>query len=293
MSWYWWVLITVVAFALGMASLLYFQKTHAPDRRKGDRRSGDRRTGAHALPGGLVDRRKADRRSGLDRRKGKPAWQLATVVVSVAFLSIIGVVAYAESQVASIFAGSSPELINSGWADCDTPITWSMDVSRLNAADARIAERQIRQDLTKWGDVSGLDFQYVGEVPVVYDDTNFVVTSEVHPSERHIYIAFLHQDESSLLDARTVGFASPTKVWKDSKQITEGSMVLSIEYVKKTSAQKRSAVYLHELGHVLGLGHGTSEENVMYYLVDENNTLSPGDIDGIRNLIKACKESGA
>jgi predicted Zn-dependent protease len=48
-------------------------------------------------------------------------------------------------------------------------------------------------------------------------------------------------------------------------------------------------VYLHEIGHVLGLGHGTSPENVMYYLVDDNNTLSPGDIQGIRSLVKACK----
>jgi len=290
-SWYWWVLITVVAFALGMVSIRYFQKTHPPDRRKGDRRKADRRTGAHALPAGFVDRRHADRRSGVDRRKGKPAWQLATVVVSVAFLSIIGVVAYAESQVASIFVGSNPDLINSGWADCDIPITWSLDTSRVSAADAAVAKRQFEKDLAKWGDVSGLEFQFVGEVPVVYDDTNFVVTSDVHPSERHIYIAFLNERDSSLLDQRTVGFASPTKVWKDSKQITEGSIVMSIEYVKKASAQQRSAVYLHELGHVLGLGHGTSEENVMYYLVDDNNTLSPGDIEGIRNLIKACKTS--
>ena len=290
MSWYWWVLITGVAFGLGMVSLLYFQKTHPPDRRQGDRRKADRRTGAHALPAGMLDRRIVDRRSGVDRRKGKPVWQLATVVVSVAFLSIVGVVAYAESQVASIFVGSSSELINSGWADCDTPVTWSIDTGRLAAADAAIAERQIRADLAKWGDVSGLDFQYVGEVPVVYDDSNFVVTSEIHPSARHIYIAFMNERDSSLLDRRTVGFASPTKVWKDSKEITEGSMVLSIEYVKKASAQERSAVYLHELGHVLGLGHGTSEENVMYYLVDDNNTLGPGDIEGIRNLIKACKE---
>lgn len=289
MSWYWWVLIMVVAFGLGMASILYFQKTHAPDRRKGDRRTADRRTGAHALPAGMVDRRQGDRRSGVDRRKGKPAWQLATVVVSVAFLSIIGVVAYAESQVASIFVGSNPDLINSGWADCDTPITWSMDTGRLTSADANVARRQLTKDLEKWGDVSGLDFQYVGEVPVIYDDSNFVVTSDVHPSERHIYIAFLNEKDSSLLDKRTVGFASPTKVWKDSKQITEGSIVMSIEYVKKASAQQRSAVYLHELGHVLGLGHGTEPENVMYYLVDDNNTLSPGDIEGIRNLIKACK----
>ncbi len=291
MSWYWWVLITGVAFVLGMASLLYFQKTHPPDRRRGDRRRADRRTGAHALPSGMVDRRQGDRRSGVDRRKGKPAWQLATVVVSAAFLSIVGVVAYAESQVASIFVGSSPELINSGWADCDIPVTWSIDTGRLTAGDAATAERQIRRDLEKWGEVSGLDFQYVGEVPVVYDDSNFVVTSDIHPSERHIYIAFLNERDSSLLDKRTVGFASPTKVWKDSKEITEGSMVLSIEYVKKASAEERSAVYLHELGHVLGLGHGTSEENVMYYLVDDNNTLSPGDIEGIRNLIKACKEN--
>lgn len=308
MSWYWWVIITVVAFGLGMVSILYFQKSHPPDRRKGDRRQGDRRTEqrraadprtsehrASPIPGDEPerrrdDRRQAGRRSGGDRRRGKPAWQLATVVVSALFLSIIGVVAYAESRVASIFAESSPELINSGWAACDTPITWSMDTSRISASDARVARRQFEADFAKWGDVSGLTFSYVGEVPVVYNDSTYVVTSDEHPSARHVYVAFLNQGESSLLDKRTVGFASPTKVWKDSKEIVEGSLVLSIDYVKKASADKRSAVYLHELGHVLGLGHGDEEENVMYYLVDDNNTLSPGDIQGIRDLIKACKQ---
>jgi hypothetical protein len=288
-SWYVWVLIMVVAFGLGMVSILYFQRTHPPDRRVADRRQGDRRVAKHAAPPGGVERRGADRRTGVDRRKGKPLWQLATVVVSAAFLSIIGVVAYAESQVASIFAGSSPELVNSGWAACDTPITWSMDTSRVSAADAKIAQQQMTADLKKWGDASGLTFNYVGEVPIVYDDTNYVVTSDIHPSARHLYIAFLKDSESTLLDSRTVGFASPTKVWKDSKEITEGSVVLGIEYVKKINAKKQSALYLHELGHALGLGHGTDKENVMYYLVDQNNTLSPGDIQGIRNLVKACK----
>jgi hypothetical protein len=306
MSWYWWVLITVVAFGLGMVSVLYFQRTHPPDRRHGDRREGERREGdrreGHLREGSsgatmperraaAPERRRTDRRSR-DRRRGKPAWQFATVVVSAVFLSVIGVVAYAESQVASIFAGSAPDLIDSGWADCDTPITWSMDASRITAADARTARAQLTKDLSKWAEVSGLDFQFVGEVPVIYNDTTYVVTSEVHPSPRHIYIAFLRDQDSSLLDQRTVGFASPTRVWKDSKQIVEGSMVLGIEYVKRASAQQRSAVYLHELGHVLGLGHGTEPENVMYYLVDGNNTLSPGDVEGIRNLIKACKEQG-
>jgi hypothetical protein len=288
MSWYWWVLLLVVMYGLGMLGSLYFQKTHPPDRRTADRRQGDRRSGRHASAPGGVERRGVDRRQG-DRRKGKPAWQLATVVVSAAFLSIIGVVAYAESQVASIFIGSAPELINSGWADCDTPVTWSLDTSRVSEADRQVAITQLTADFKKWGDASGLEFEYVGEVPVTYDDTNYVVTSEQHPSERHVYVAFLRDAESTLLDTRTVGFASPTRVWKDSKEITEGSVVLSIEYVKKINKAKQSALYLHELGHALGLGHGTSEQNVMYYLVDSNNTLSPGDVEGIRNLIKACK----
>jgi len=290
-SWYWWVLVVVIAYGLGLLGSLYFQKTHPPERRKADRRVGDRRSASakHAREFAGPDRRSADRRSGVDRRRGKPVWQLATVVVAGVFLSIIGVVAYAESQVASIFADSSPELINSGWADCDTPITWSVDTSRVSAADGVTAVKQLTSDLAKWGGVSGLDFQYVGEVPVVYDDTNYVVTSEQHPSGRHLYIAFLTDAESTLLDKRTVGFASPTKVYKDAKEITEGSVVLSIDYVKKINAQKQSALYLHELGHALGLAHGTEKPDVMYYLVDTNNTLSNADIEGIRALIKACK----
>ena len=291
MSWYWWVLFLVLAYGLGLLGSLYFQKTHPPDRRRTERRSGDRRAeGQHALaPAGIADRRSGDRRSGADRRRGKPLWQLGTVVVAAAFLSIVGVVAYAESQVASIFAETSPEFINSGWASCDTPITWSVDTGRLTPADAKVAVTQLTADLKHWGEVSGLTFQYVGEVPVVYDDTNYVVTSDQHPSERHLYIAFLNDKDSSLLDSRTVGFASPTKVFKDQKEITEGSVVLSIDYVKKINAAKQSALYLHELGHALGLAHGTEKSDVMYYLVDTNNTLSNADIAGIRALIKACK----
>ncbi len=40
MSWYWWVLLLVVMYGLGMLGSLYFQKTHPPERRKGDRRQG-------------------------------------------------------------------------------------------------------------------------------------------------------------------------------------------------------------------------------------------------------------
>lgn len=202
---------------------------------------------------------------------------------------MIGVVSYAESRVESIFVETQPEFIDAGWADCDTPITWSVDAGRLSATERRTAITALTKDFNEWGDKSGLAFQYVGDVPVIYDDSNFSVTSAQHPSDRHVYVAFLHNDDSTLLDTRTVGFASPSKVFASGKQIVEGSIVLSIEYVNKIAGAKERALYLHEIGHALGLGHGDAKADVMYYLVDRNNELSPADIAGIRAIIQQCK----
>lgn len=224
-----------------------------------------------------------------DRRQPKPLWQLSVVIASGALLSIIGVVAYGESQVESIFMTTMPELTGSGWADCDVPITWSLDTSRLTPAEAAVASDQMTSDFAKWGAASGLTFQYVGEVPVIYNDTTFIVTSDQHPSDRHVYVAFLHDSESSMLDERTVGLASPTKVIKDARQITEGSVVLEMEYITKVNKTHASSLYLHELGHALGLGHGKDKATVMYPIVDTTNELSPADIAGIRALTKACQ----
>ena len=124
---------------------------------------------------------------------------------------------------------------------------------------------------------------------MIYDDNTYSVSSTAHPSDRHVYVAFLRDSDSTLLDARTVGFASPTKVFKDQKEIVEGSVVLSIEYVQKVNRLHRSSLYLHEIGHALGLGHGTDEPEVMYPIVDTTNDLSPADIAGIKALVKACR----
>ena len=291
MGWYWWVLIVLVMYGMGMVGAKAFEKSHPPDRRKGDRRKGDRREsdGRHVRSrADGPDRRRADRRVR-ERRRPRPIWPASTIVVSAAFLAIIGVVSYAETQVQSIFVESQPELIGSGWADCDTPITWSLDTGRLTPAEAAVAKEQMTADFIKWGDASGLVFEYGGEVPVRYDDSVYSVTSDVHPSDRHVFVAFLHDADSTLLDERTVGFASPTKVFRNEKEIVEGSVVLSIEYVQKVNRLHRSSLYLHEIGHALGLGHGTDKPEVMYPIVDTTNDLSPADIAGIKALVRACK----
>lgn len=293
MSVMWYVLLALIllpiAYALGFLTARVFHKPTGPDRRTTDRRTGDRR-GAHEQHGtDALERRQADRRRG-ERRKPRPLWPSVSVVVATLVLSGVAALAYAESQVESFFARSQPELIGAGWADCETPITWSVDSSRLRPDQATAAVSALRKDFSKWSTTSGLNFRFAGEVPVSYDDSDFSLSSVRHPSERHIFIAFLPNDDSSLLDSRTVGFAMPTDVMLNGKEIVEGSIVLSSEYVTKVANRRETALYLHEIGHALGLGHGTEKADVMYYIVDRTNELSPADIAGIRAIIQACKE---
>lgn len=288
MTWYWVVLILILGYGLGITGLLAWREFRKPYRRAfqriPDRRRVQRRRLRQSFQ--LPDRRQGDRRLG-ERRRLRPAWPTTVVVVSAVVLSLVAVTSYAVTPVPSFFEGQ-PQLVGSGWADCDTPITWSVDTSRLTSTESAIAVRQMRKDFSRWGAASGLEFRYVGYLPVGYNDATYQIIPSAHPSDRHIFVTFLRNDESSLLDERTVGLAMPSKLVVAERTIVEGSVVLSIEYVKKAAKAKRSALYLHEIGHALGLGHGLSQRDAMYYIVSTTNELSPGDIAGIEALIRAC-----
>lgn len=290
MTWSWWwlllPLIPIAAYVAGLYGARAFRRPTGPDRRVGERRVRERRA-----PGGTyngVQRRRDDRRK-TDRRRGKPVWPGVTVVASAMVLTGVAVVSYAVTPVPSFFAESQTQFLGAGWAQCDVPITWSVDTSRLDPKDAKTAMEQMTADFDRWGKASGLQFKFVGEVPISYNSATYQVTGATHPSDRHIFVGFLNNAEASnLLSSRTVGFAAPSKIISGDKEITEGSIVLSVEYVKRVNARKESALYLHELGHALGLGHGPSKQDVMYFIVETNNDLSPGDIEGIRQLTKVC-----
>ena len=290
MQWLWWLLpiALVLAYLLGMIGSKAFTRPRGPDRRVGERRVRERRQPGGDFQG--VQRRVDDRRKG-DRRRPRPVWPGVTVIASAMVLTGVAVVSYAVTPVPSFFADQQTQLLGSGWANCSTPITWSVDTSRLTPADAKIAMQQMTADFAKWSQASGLQFSFVGEIPITYNDATYRVTGASHPSDRHIFVGFLNNtDAPSLLNSRTVGFASPSQVTASTKEIVEGAIVLSIDYVKKVNAARESALYLHELGHALGLGHGATKSDVMYYIVGTNAELSPSDIAGIRQLTKICPQ---
>jgi hypothetical protein len=201
--------------------------------------------------------------------------------------------AVVASDYESIFRKQAPELANSGWSPCSGPITWSLDARDLTAAQAETQMRSAKWALEQWGRESGLVFSYAGELPVKYNDTTFQLTpADGSPvAARHIYLTYLRHGESKLLGDATLGFGAPSTVAVANREITGGNAVFRTDYVKdpgRNPLQKLRSLYLHELGHVLGLSHATLSQNIMYPIVDRNVTLGAGDVSGIHAMTKTC-----
>lgn len=242
----------------------------------------DFRDGSHPL------RREKDYINGQRRRRwSKPERKyrlsyrrrpVATVLSTMAAVIASSTIAYGSVQVASIFAGTEYE--NSGWAVCDTPITWTVDGGPAYHNDLRWA-------FDKWQNASGYKFAFAGEVPTNFDDINTVI--ETIPSiDNNIAIKFLRDTQSRFLTETIVGFASPSKVWANDKEITGGYAGFNIDYLVNASQKDRRSLFMHEIGHALGLSDSDDPSNIMYRFIDGQQKIGEGDISGLQALVKPC-----
>ena len=88
-----------------------------------------------------------------------------------------------------------------------------------------------------------------------------------------------------------VGLGSPSTVWSSSKEIVNGTAVFRTDHIKRSGAREAKALYLHELGHVLGLGHADDAANIMYGVVTDDTELGAGDTNGVRTMTKPCAQA--
>jgi hypothetical protein len=195
----------------------------------------------------------------------------------------------AESDYSSFFGDDA--LSGSGWAACPEPVTWSVDMGQLSPAAAKREMARLQKALGLWSRYSGVPLEFAGRQPLVYDNTSYELRAAdtSAPRTRHIYIGFYGGKEVAGLRGNVVGLARPTSVLAG--ELISGMAVFRRGYVLREQSEEPrhlTHLYLHELGHIFGLGHATSPENVMYPTLGTMTDLGPGDRAGARDFAQEC-----
>lgn len=199
-----------------------------------------------------------------------------------------------ESDYSSFFADDA--LRGAGWSACPAAVTWSVDTGRLSPGAARREVARLQRVLGIWADHAGITLDFTGRQRLTYDNAAFLLlpSDEAVQPARHIYVGFYGAREVAGLRGDVVGLARPTSVLSAEQEVVAGMAVFRRGYVlREQKAEPRHLVhlYLHELGHIFGLGHAQSSDNVMYPTLGTLTALGPGDRAGIRDFTRACAPS--
>ncbi len=215
---------------------------------------------------------------------------LATVLSTIAAVLATSLVAWGTTRVGSIYTDSA--FAGSGWATCSTPITWTTDTSNLSPKQAAVVRPDLAEAFSAWSKASGLNFADGGELSMIYDDATTTV-KPVKVVNRNIAVYFVPDSESSIITRTVVGYGTPSRVMASSKEIVGGYFVISTDYLVRTTSEDRQLLFMHEVGHALGLADSDDPGNLMFRYLDTNTStkqqIASGDIAGIKSIEKVCQ----
>lgn len=204
--------------------------------------------------------------------------------------AVISPVARASSDFTGFFVERN--LSQAGWSTC-APVTWSADVSGMTSRQARAEVRGLKRAWRAWSEVSGITTEFVGRERLAFDPaTNGLRPVAGSPrSDRHIYVAFKTRSQVPIMASNAVGLAMPTVVMMPTQEIVAGMAIFRRGYVtaqRSLVPDRVQHLYLHEFGHILGLGHAQGADNIMHPTLNESTDLGDGDRAGIARLTQAC-----
>lgn len=179
---------------------------------------------------------------------------------------------------------------------CADPIRWTVDVRQFPTLLARREVRRFRQAMADWAAAAGVITLFKGRQSLRYDITThqLLPADGSAPKNRHIYIGAIGEHVSSLMTGNVIGLAMPSRVVVSTRTIVTGVAIVRASFVRRESSNSPDlllGLYLHELGHVFGLGHAVRPINAMYPTVREHTSLGPGDVRGVQRATQPCTTS--
>lgn len=184
------------------------------------------------------------------------------------------------------------ELSDAGWSACE-PLTWTVDTRGLTSRQARVEVRRLKAAWEAWSAASGISIEYAGRQRMTFDPAIVALRPAV-PSdsrERHVLVAFMTRAQAPVMAANAVGVAKPTLVFTHEQEIVGGMAIFRRGYVARQAFSAPDRVmnlYLHELGHVLGLGHARGTDQVMHPTLQTTTRLGDGDAAGAASRTHPC-----
>jgi hypothetical protein len=164
------------------------------------------------------------------------------------------------------------------WASCT--LGYVVNPRRM----PRTGMADLREALRRVGQVTGARFRYEGRTSVVPD------LGYRGPGRDRFVVAWADPLRSRLLDRATAGRAGS---FGAGSRLTTGFLVFNTLWTARSPAgfgpgQPHGAVFMHEAGHLLGLGHSTDRHQIMRPAVPHPAAVwGAGDRTGLRRLGRA------
>jgi hypothetical protein len=169
------------------------------------------------------------------------------------------------------------------------PVRWCAPEIRLLINDSQApagALKDFRQAMAQVSAASGIRLQIVGNTDLIADSTSHLRAGDPYPE---VLVSWARPHESDLMAAGASGVttANPARTAEGMRLVT-GAVIFNTDHDALYrpgfgEGMTRGNLYLHELIHLLGLGHVDSDELMAATIgADTPAGLSAGDRDGLR-----------
>lgn len=155
------------------------------------------------------------------------------------------------------------------------------------------ARADFEKAMLKAGKTVGITFNIIGSTDIIPDTNYYQRAGTPYPP---VAIAWAYASESNIIKASQSGATVVNPIESDdSARYVTGAIVLNIDHdvLYKPgfgSGMSRGNLYLHELGHLVGLDHVGSNKELMNSSIDKDtpNGYASGDTHGLLKL--RCRE---